>query len=394
MQKKITVIGGGVRGICFAHYAAIHGYQVQLYDKTMLGGCLDSISLDTNYFFELGGHSLTNKYNTIIDILQYYNKEDQIKPIPNLKFDGYSKGEFQSIFKRISWSLLLTSLPKLFFVKKEGKSIQEYYSTVLGKNNYDRLFRYLFRAVLCQRPDDFPAELLFRKRKSNKQFPKKFVLKKGVQQLAEIVKENPNIQCIENTSVAKITKDDSGNYQLWSQAELLTTTSNVCLACPSDKAAKLLNNIHTELSQKLSVLRNSSIDTHLVGFKDQSNLVNRKKSILSFDEGLYSALFHEVSDEKYWVFHFEGNRFSKEERLQTIANAFQISTNTLKLLNERTSILPAITIQDMSLLEEIETEIQEKRLFIASNYIEGLAIEDCGLRAKNEVDRLLKIDAN
>lgn len=393
MKKEIIVVGGGISGISFAHYCAINGYQVKLYEKRQLGGCFDSITLDNNYFFELGGHTLTYKYKTLLEILEYYGKLDQLKAVPNLKFEGYKNGMFQTLLKNINFGSLLLSLPRMFLVSKRDKSISSYYSSIFGGKNYKQLFHYLFRAILCQNPDQFPAELLFKERKADKKFPKKFVLKNGLQQFMDIVKENPNIQCYEGTKVSAVTFYQ-GMYQIWNDKELLGSSLNICFSCPSEITSQLLVNTVPKLAQKLQRLKLAQIDTMLVGFSDQTALRKRKKSILSLNDVFYSAIFHEVSGEKYWVFHFKGEKYTKEEKIQAIANVFDVEAQQVKLLEERRSELPIMTLEDQAVLTEIEMDIAKTGLFIASNYMEGLAIEDCCIRAKKEAHRLLTIDNN
>ncbi len=388
MAEEIVVVGGGISGVCFAHYCAVNGYKVKLYEKHRPGGCLDSKSIDRNYFFELGGHTLTYKYKTLLEMLAYYDATAQLIKIPDLKFETYRNGRFQSLFKNMGFGSLFWSLPKAMGSSKTGKTIRTYYSSILGKKNYARLFHYLFRAILCQDPDEFPAELLFKKRKANKQYPRKFALKKGVQQLVDIVLQNPNIQSYHETPVTRIS-GEQGKYELWFGNQLLTVASAVCFACPSATAAKLLHTLHPETAQKLATLSTAKIDTLLVHVKDKECIADRHKSILCLDQSFYAAIYHHVEGEKYWVFHFDGNKHTTIEKVRIIARIFGTDAHNIQPISERQSELPRLTLAGYKVVREVEKQLTNPGIYLATNYMEGLAIEDCCVRAKKEALRFV-----
>ncbi len=71
--------------------------------------------------------------------------------------------QIKSIPSQISFLELLLHTPRMFSLKKTGQSVESYYSKIVGKRNFDKVFQRLFNAVPCQRANDFPADMLFKK---------------------------------------------------------------------------------------------------------------------------------------------------------------------------------------------------------------------------------------
>lgn len=391
MKEKVTVIGAGISGSAFAHFAATNGYKVNIYEKATSGGCIQSICFSNNYYFELGGHTLTYKYNTILEIIEYYKKTDQIVPINGLRFEGYTRGQFHSIFKNVKFGQLFISLLKRSTLSKTNQSIKSYYSAILGDHNYDHLFHYLFSAILCQNPDHFPAEMLFRKRRPNKKYPKKFSLKNGIEQFIEIILQNPEIDYKNKSEITRITKT-SEHYELWSADQKIDIATKIGFSCPPDVAAFLLKDIEPGLSKMLHRIRVIKIETVLVHVKNKEALKKRKKSIIGFEQPFYSAIFHQINEEKYYVFYFKENEYKEDEKIKAISDVFSIEQHEIRVLATKISRLPAVTVENLELLVQIEKDVAGKPIFFPTNYIEGLSIEDCCLRAKKEADRLVTMN--
>ena len=394
MEKTVAVVGGGISGMGFAHYCTANGFKATVFEKNEIGGCLQSVALNKDAYYELGGHTLTHTYTSVLEILKYYGKTDVIREKGNLKFELYTQKGFKSLFSRIQVLSLLASLPGLGFISKNNLSLASYYGKVLGKKNYKNLFSLLFRAILCQEPDNFPAEKLFKKRNKDKTFPKKYVLEKGVQQLLEIIGTNPNITCKENTTVTAISKHDD-TYRIWSNNELLMEASILALACPANVAAKLLDDGYPSLANHLRAIEQVSVETALLEVLDENTPLFRKKSILGADNRFYSAI--RIPENKgnplHWCFYFPADTYSKTEKMNILAEVFQVAPEKIQVKATRTFQLPGLTVANLSAIAAIEREIKDTNLFFSTNYMDGLSIEDCCVRAKSEAERLVALTA-
>ncbi len=60
------IVGSGISGMSYAHYAAKTGKQVLVIDKKdYAGGCVKSLRHE-DFWVELGGHTIYNSYMTFI----------------------------------------------------------------------------------------------------------------------------------------------------------------------------------------------------------------------------------------------------------------------------------------------------------------------------------------
>lgn len=389
MKAKVAVVGGGISGLSFAHYSSLIGAEVIVFEKNKrAGGCIESYPLNLNYFAELGGHTLTYKYNTVIDIISHYQNLDKLVSKPNLKFELVENGRTFPVVSRLSFFDLISSIPNIRKTTKEGLSVKEYYSSVLGAKNYKQLLHYAFQAILCQDPDQYPADMLFRKRSANKSFPKNFTLQEGITQLLDMIISNPAIEFKSDTSVTAISINSKGLYELWSGSEILSEVKYLNLSCPPNVAANFLKQIEPELAEVLGTFKVTEVDSILVTSDNQKAFANKKKSFIGLEEPFYSAIFHLVNGVKYWVFHFKSQTCDTEEKKSVVANILNVNQAEIKVLHEKKSILPALGIDDTRKIEYIKKYLEAKPLFLSTNYIDGLAIEDCCLRGRKEAERL------
>ncbi len=387
MDDNIAVVGSGISGLSFSHYCTLQGFKVSVFEKSSnSGGCIHSYPIGEHRYAELGGHTLTHKYRSVIDIIKHYNKTGEIVQIPSLQFMLDDGRRLLPVASKLNFMELLVSVPKLFKLKKEDKSIRDYYSAGLGKKNYEQLMHHAFQAILCQDPDEFPAALLFRKRKADKSFPKKFTLKQGIVGLLGIIADNPSIDVQVNTPVDAIIRENE-EYSLWSSGKKVFTASNLCLSTPSDVSSRLLKPIDPELSEALASLEVRKVETILVKAKSPVESL-AKRGLIGLDQPYMSALSFKSGEEHYWVFHFKSNRCSRAEKVEVVARALQVAPAQVEVLKEIAYKLPGLKQSDLQKLEWIKDRLAKLNIFLASNYMEGLAIEDCCQWAFKEASRL------
>ncbi len=66
----------------------------------------------------------------------------------------------------------------------------------MGSANFDRVIGPAMTAVISQKADDFPAEMLFKKRPRRKDVIKSFTLSSGLQTIADTIAIQKNIEII------------------------------------------------------------------------------------------------------------------------------------------------------------------------------------------------------
>ncbi|NAW50189.1 NAD(P)-binding protein [Elizabethkingia argentiflava] len=385
----VAVIGAGISGVSFSHYCALKDYKVKIFEKeNRIGGCIEGHALMPEYIAELGAHTLTNKYRKVLEIIKDCHQQNKMIPLSDLKFELAEHNNLVAFIKRINLSELIFSIPQFLVTSKKNKSVREYYSAVLGNKNYESLFHFIFQAILCQNPDNFPAELLFRKRSRDPSFPKKFTLTGGITQFLEsVVSQHQNIELHFNTEVTKITKKN-GLYQLWCNEQKLLSASYLNFSCPPHITKALLQEIEPHVSDMINSLKLTNIESLLIDMGDLPALKKIKKSLIGIDQAFYSAIYHEVQGKKFWVFHFKGKVYNLEQKKNIIAHVLKTDPTKLQVLREKHSILPALQLHDLQKINLIQEEMRNKKIFLSTNWIAGLSMEDCCQRSFYEFKRM------
>ncbi|MGX5690390.1 NAD(P)-binding protein [Arcticibacter tournemirensis] len=381
---EIAVIGGGISGLAFAHYVSLKGHQVKVFEKEKGGGCIHSYFIDQHYI-DFGAHTLTNRYAVVLEILEHHGAADQIcKPL-TLKFEGYGKNGFFRLFSKINWIELLHSAFTGFGTKKQNLSVRSFYSKILGTKNYLHFFHYLFQAILCQDPDHYPAGQLFRKRRRNRKYPKSFSLKKGLDQILDIIAGNPSIST-EYYNITKITKEGE-LHVLWSGPAKVAQTKSICLACDPKSASLLLGDGWPALAGLLRRFPVVQVQSLLIGSNNAMTFSKRNKSLIGFDQPFYSAILYVIDDVKYWLFHFKENTMTVAERIRMIGDLFAAKEEEIYVVAAKSALLPAVSVECLALQSQIDMQTRDSAIFITGNYMNGLSVEDCCSRAKNEAER-------
>ena len=187
------VAGSGISGMSFAHHMAAKGKTVLVLEKkSYAGGCLCTLRYE-DFWLELGGHTVYNSYMSFIRSLRDLSCEDKFLPREKASFKMYNNGSIESLMKSLSKFEAALNIPKMFFMKKSGKSVREYYSAILGKNNYKNMFSPMLQAVISQDASDCPADMLLKKRERDDTAPRNFTLKNGMASFIESVACEDNI---------------------------------------------------------------------------------------------------------------------------------------------------------------------------------------------------------
>lgn len=390
-STSTVIIGGGISGLSFAHYCAEAGMDPILLEKDELaGGCINT-AIHGNHRLELGAHAMFNSYRNIIEILETRGLLNHLEPREKHSYKVLDQDQLFSVPQKIGWIQLLLSLPKLFGTKKEGRTVEEYYSKVLGKKNYQQLFRHFFNAVLSQDAGQFPALSVFRKRARRKDVLKSFSFPKGLGQVAQELCKHPNLQFLPNCAPESIVRENGVFVVKTPQGDI--SANRLVMAVPPPVAAKLLLPIYPEAAGILASIQTNDIQTLGVFCKKEDVKAPLLGGLVGIDYPFYSAVSMDVAtgndkNIRAFAFHFKCPCPSLEEQKAVVGKALGCDPAHFLKVFERTSCLPGFRADHLQIAQQLTDVIKNEPLYLTGNYFKGMALEDCVERSFEEFQRL------
>ncbi|NTU42211.1 MAG: FAD-dependent oxidoreductase [Nitrospirales bacterium] len=241
MEKfDIIIIGAGISGMSLAHYAAKAGLRTAVIEKgEKVGGTLCSPKIASDFWVELGAHTCYNSYGNLIGIIEDCGIKGMLIPREKVGFKMLVDTKIKTIPSQLNFIELMFSGPRIFFLKKSGESLRSYYGRIVGKGNYDKVFGPAFNAVLSQKADDFPADMLFNKRPRRQDILKSFTLTEGLQAVPGAIAAQKGITVITGKEVSALTANGS-SFTLTTTDGIELTTPYCCLATPPNIAAGIV----------------------------------------------------------------------------------------------------------------------------------------------------------
>ena len=397
-SHAVIVIGAGISGLSFALEARRAGHDVLVLDAGPTpGGCLSTARSDAGFWLELGAHTLYNSYATLIDHFEHLGlmSELQARGKPCLRFldgDAVAPGSnLGALLARMSKWQLLASLPKMIGASQEGRTVAEYYGRIVGRENFERVLGPMLSAVPSQRADDFPADMLFKKRARRKDVLRSFTLKGGLARVAEAVAATPGIEVRSGAAATRVRRMGSGFEVSFAEGRK-TNAALLALATPPSVSAQLLQDAAPELAAAIAPLKEAALHT--------TGVVVRAEKVAHIPYSTFliptGDVFHSivtrdvVADESFrgFSFHFKPG-VSPEERRARISAVLRIDAGELELVAERAAVLPSPVLGHRDVIAKVDAQLAEQRgLAITGNWFGGLAIEDCVLRSRAEWKRL------
>lgn len=208
----------------------------------------------------MGGHTIYNSYKSFIISLRELGLEEKFLPREKASFKMYEDGKINKITAGLNKFELITNVPKMLFMKKEGNSVRKYYSSILGKNNYENMFYGMLQAVISQDASDFPADMLLKKRDRDKTAPRNFTLKGGMSAFIEAVADMENVTVLTDSEAVDV-RFENGTYTVETSKGETYTAPNLTLACPPPVAGKLIAKTAPEVSEILSGIKGAKVET-------------------------------------------------------------------------------------------------------------------------------------
>lgn len=398
-QTDVLVIGAGISGASMAHWCAKGGRSVAVLERDDgPGGCMRSRRLGAEdgvpqgFWWELGAHTCYNSYGALVDLLSECGGLGKLLPRQKAPFRLLVGDQIRSIPGELSFLELAFSAPKLLVSSKAGKSVREFYGPIVGKGNYAKVFSPLFAAVPSQPADDFPAEMMFKKRPRRKEILRSFTLQGGLQTAVELALATPGVTLYKNADATKVFLDSEG-YRVELSDGRQFRAQALALALPPSEAAKILGQINAPLAKELQRITTQTVRSlGLTVAKAQAG-IERVAGIVPTQDVFYSAVSRDVvddADRRGFTFHLRPG-VSRDQALARIAVALSCPIDQLQHITERQVQLPSPVVGHDQVVAAAEKALLQgpKGLYLVGNYFTGLAIEDCVLRARAESNRLL-----
>jgi oxygen-dependent protoporphyrinogen oxidase len=388
------IIGAGISGLSLAHYCARAGMKTLVIEKSeRTGGCFHSHRFGgdaAGFWLELGAHTCYNSYGNLIAIMEENRLLHRLVRREKVPFRMLVDSGIRSIPSQLNFLELLLSVPRIFSMGKSGESVASYYSRVVGRRNYERVFAPAFNAVLSQRADDFPAGMLFNKRPRRKEILKSFTLEGGLQTVTDAISHEPGVEVLTGTTVSAIDFSDA-TYRIGTAAGATFETQNLALAVPPPEASSLLSELHPELAALLSRIKFETIETVGVALRKERVHLAPLAGIIAPSDIFYSAVSRDTvphHTHRGFSFHFKAGRAGLDGKLERIAAVLGVERQELTDFVSRESLLPSPVVGHETLTGEIDRLCSGKALSLTGNYFLGLAIEDCVVRSHQEFMRL------
>ncbi len=389
-RHDVIIVGGGISGMSLAHYCAKKGLKPLVVEKReQVGGSFNSYRT-SDFWFELGAHSCYNSYGNLVGLLDDTGILGKIIKPGSAGYKIYIDGADKSIMSQMSVTELLFSLPRMFGAKMDGETVESYYSKIVGKNNFSRAVCPMFNAVICQKANEFPADMLFKKRERRKDVIKKFSLPGGLQTITDTIAAEGAVQAAVKMEIREIAFD-GGAFAVTAADGTRFESPLLALATPSQVAAGLLEKAFPEVAKRLAQLKAESVDTVGVMVKKEETRLGPIAALAAVDDIFYSFVSRDTFPDPVYrgfAFHFKAGEGTREARLERIAQV--LGTKNFEQIAAAGHVIPSLRLGHKERIAEIDRLIAGTPLMLTGNYFSGVAIEDCVSRSLQEASRALK----
>jgi protoporphyrinogen oxidase len=397
-QRDIIIVGGGISGLSLASYCANAGLSVAVLEKDLRpGGSFHSYRTGArkdDFWLELGAHTCYNSYRNLLDLVDNYRVNERMLPREKVPFKMLVNNQVKSVFSQLNYLELLISLPGLLYQKKADRSVDSYYSSILGRKNYQRVLRHFFNAVPSQPTEDFPADALFKSRPRRKDVLKSYTFKGGLQSIIDGIAGNDAIELQPAHETESIEFID-GVYKVKTNGTCYEAAT-LALATPAPVTARLLQSVHPELSEHLAQIRTARINSVAVVLEKDLVPFPPVAGIISPNDLFYSIVSRDtVTDEKYrgLTFHFKPDISEEADQLRRISEILGVSRHQIKHMALKENQLPSLRVGHYNLVDQIDKvlaslQLAGRRIILTGNYFSGVAIEDCVSRSLSEFERI------
>lgn len=385
----IAIVGAGISGLTMAFKIAQSGKKVLLLEaKDKAGGCLNTLYGDDGFWVEMGAHTFYSSYINTIDLIKSIALEADIIAREKLSMKLFTD-KHEKLFAPISKLSLIANVPKLFVSKRDGKTVKEYFSNVLGKKNYDKVFTRMFSAVIVQNADNFSAEYFLKRRKTkSKNHPKSFILKNGMSSIVKAILAHENIDIAYNAKANSL--EHSKGFSIGTEDGNSYSVKDLAFASSPAQLVNLVEGLNPELADLLNEFPIENLEsTALILDKDKPG-IEPLTFVIPLQGACYSMVTRDVlANEKYRGFacHFQKDDISNREQEATMAKLLGVDKIPQTVKANHT--LPLIKIGHKERMSSIIYQAEKMGIYITGNFFNGLSLEDCVERSTQEALRYL-----
>jgi protoporphyrinogen/coproporphyrinogen III oxidase len=387
----VAIVGAGISGLAFAHHAGCAQRRCLVLEQGVApGGCIRTARGDDGFWYELGAHTLYNSYASLLDIIVALGMKNEIVHREKAPYRLLVEGKVRSVPSQLGKAELFRSLWRAFSLRKDGRTVSDYYGRLVGARNWRRVVSPLLAAVPSQRADDFPAEMLFKRRPRRKGFPRTFTLAGGLQSLIERLAGRAEVTLRTQSSVTGIARAEGGFVVTTSDGDRHHART-LALAVPPDAASRLLGPVLPAAASALGRIRTTAIDSTGVVFARDGLAFPRLAGLVPLDDDFFSAVSRDVVPDPHrraLAFHFRAG-LTLDQRLARIAAVTCGRPDRFTSVAEHRSVLPSPALGHAEIVAALDQQLAGSGLYLTGNYFGGLAIEDCVLRSAAEAQRLL-----
>jgi UDP-galactopyranose mutase len=396
----VLVVGGGVSGLGFAWKAARAGRKVVVLEREpRVGGCLHSHRRPDGYWFEMGAHTAYNSYGATLDIVVGTGLTAKVKERgPARAHFGLLRGaEYRwltppKILLQLNWLEAAAHFPFNFLRKKDGETVYSYYSKLLGRGNYDRIFSPFFAAVPSQKADGFPVEgagSLFKKRPRRQEFVRSFGLEGGLQTVCDAAAATPGVTVEKGVRVAHVTQA-GGGFVATAEDGRSWEAPVAAVAATADQAVAILRGDFPEVASAIARVKTVAVESVGVVLPRERCWMPECAFVVPVDDVFHSCVTRDPFPDprlRGFAFHFKPG-VSREDKLRRVSDVLRVPVGELGELVEQRLVLPSPSLGHDGIVAEIDRCLSGRKLAVTGNYFAGLAIEDCVLRSNAEWARV------
>jgi protoporphyrinogen oxidase len=386
------VIGAGISGLGAAHFAGRRGYRTLVLEQSgRVGGCINSQQFPQlgGFWTEAGGHTCFNSYGNLLSILDDLGLTEHVQPKDKVGYLLWKGGQRGSIMSALHpWEAML-SLPKIFSIPKEGRSVSDYYGELLGRRNYRDLLRHAFQAVVCQPADDYPAEALFRRKPRRKDVIKAFTFSTGLSAIPTAIAAQERIEVRTEQRILDIARDGDG-FRVTTGSETLACRA-LTLAVPPDAATALMPAGMDAARAAIADIDVAEIETLILVFRTSDLGLKPIAGLIAVDDAFYSAVSRDfLADPSYrgFAFHFRPGALDAQAQVERACIALGTTPRRVAAQARVHNRLPALRTGHAARVRRLDEALAGTRLAVTGNWFLGVSIEDALTRSRSECDRL------